>query len=284
MADCMTQQVTTEGASADAANAVAISSPHITQVRVPRRDDGRWMALGSMVGAILGKFVNKDQIDKAEEAEGVWRQLTDKMREVGEEEFTTHAQALRECTDGIWQAFCDYVLCGYKPDYSGILSRVRADAALVTVSKKAEACRTAKRYNVGVNANVMTDLLRAEILATVGAASAARESERQMMWKANTELLGNAAVRFEQAYLGRIDMGAKLMSSAGENYAYLAESLRRTAEKNVSDMAALGAALAIMLPVLFNTTGCPPDADCGCTEDPPPDPDPDPDPDPPPDP
>ena len=266
MADCMTQQVTTEGASADAANAVAISSPHITQVRVPRRDDGRWMALGSMVGAILGKFVNKDQIDKAEDAEDTWRHLTDKMREVGEEEFTTHAQALRECTDGIWQAFCDYVLCGYKPDYSGILTRVRADAAMVTVSKKAEACRTAKRYNVGVNANVMTDLLRAEILATVGAASAARESERQMMWKVNFDLTRQAAIDFETAYRQRLMLGADLVASAGQNYAFLAESLRRTAEKSTSDWGTLGTMLALLISILTDS-GCPWDSDCGCSGD-----------------
>ncbi len=260
MADCMTQQAETGNASASAPNAVSISSPHISQVRVPRRDDGRWLSIGSLIGTVIGKFANQDQIDQAEEAEQVWRELTDKMMEVGLEEFTTHAQAIRECNDNIWQKFCDYVMCGYKPDYDGILSRVRADASMVTASKKAEACRIAKRYNVGINANVMCDLLRTEVLATVGAANAARESERQMMWKANTELIGNAAIRFEQAYQGRIDLGAKLMSSAGENYAFLAESLRRTAEKNISDLALLGSLLASLLQIFFN----PPQDNCGC--------------------
>ena len=264
MADCLTQSASTGSATASSPNAVSVSAPNITQVRVPRRDDGRWTAIGSLIGTILGKYANKDLIDKAEDAEDVWRELTDQMKTVGVEEFTTHAQAIRQCNDDIWQKFCEYVLCGYKPDYTGILSRVRADAALVTASKKAEALRISKRYNVGINANVACDLLRTEVLATVGAASAARESERQMMWKINTDLIGNAAIRFETAYQGRIDLGAKLMASAGENYAFLAESLRRTAEKNVGDLAIFGAVIAALLPVLFDSTGCPADADCGC--------------------
>lgn len=281
MADCLTQSATSGSASSSAPNAVSISSPNITQVRSPRRDDGRWMAMGAMMGTILGKYANQDIIDKAIEAEDTWRELTDKMKEVGVEEFTVHAQAIRQCNDDIWQKFCDYVLCGYKPDYTGILSRVRADAALVTASKKSEALRISKRYNVGINANVASDLLRTEVLATVGAASAARESERQMMWKINTDLIGNAAIRFETAYQGRIDLGAKLMASAGENYAFLAESLRRTAEKNMSDAAAIGAIIGVLLPLLFGKGitiggivipgfGCPHDTDCGCAPTTPP--------------
>lgn len=251
MADCLAQQAQTGQADASGANAVALSAPHITQVRVPRRDDGKWIAIGSVVGSILGKWANKGEIDKAQDAENTWREMTDLMKDAGVEEFTTHAQMLRQCQDSIWQKFCDYVLCGYKPDYAGILRRARADAAMVTMSKKAEAKRHAKRYNVGINANVMCDLLRTEVLATVGAASAARENERQFMWKANTDLVGNAALRFEQAYLGRLDMGAKLISSAGENYAYLAESLRRTAEKNTGSLAALGGLVAALIPLFF---------------------------------
>ena len=44
MADCLAQQVETGEARASSPNAVAFSSPHITQVRVPRRDDGKWIA------------------------------------------------------------------------------------------------------------------------------------------------------------------------------------------------------------------------------------------------
>lgn len=256
------QDASAGSATASSPNAVSISSPHITQVRVPRQDDGKWMSIGAMVGSILGKWANKDLIDKAEDAEDIWREMTDTMREVGIDEFTTRAQAIRECNDNIWQKFCDYVLCGYKPDYDGILARARADASVVTLSKKAEARRHAKRYNVGINANVMSDFLRSEILATVGAATAARENERQFMWKANTDLIGNAAIRFEQAYQGRLDLGAKLVSSAGENYAYLAESLRRTAEKNTSGLAELGALVGALVTIF-----CGPDIPCNENED-----------------
>lgn len=256
------QDASAGSATASSPNAVSISSPHITQVRTPRQDDGHWIALGSMVGSILGKWSNKSLIDKAEAAEDIWKSMTDQMKDVGLDEFTTRAQAIRSCNDDIWQKFCDYALCGYKPDYDGILSRARADASIVTLSKKAEARRHAKRYNVGINGNVMSDLLRSEILATVGAASAARENERQFMWKANTDLIGNAAIQFERAYQGRIDLGAKLVSSAGENYAYLAESLRRTAEKNTSGLAELGGLIGALL-VAF----CVPSMICNTGED-----------------
>lgn len=262
---CISQQATTTAPQATGTGSVAISSPHITQVRVPKRDDGKWMTIGSIVGSLLGKLFNQDIIKKAEDAEDIWKNMTDKLKDRGIEEFETHANLIRECDDQLWAKYCEYALCGYKPDYQGILTRVRADAALIVAGKRAELCRTANRYNVGLNSNVLCDLERTEMLAIVGSATAARENERQMMWKFNAEYLASAARNFETAYQGRIRLGADLMASAGENYAFLAESMRRTAEKSVGDFAALG---AIILPFIMTMLGkgCPADSDCGCSQ------------------
>lgn len=259
----MTQTTTLGDASNTGTNGVCISSPHVTQVRVPRRDDGKWMSIGALIGTIIGKLASADLIDKAKEAEDIWRTMTDLMKDKGIEEFGVHAQMLRTCTDDLWTKLCAFATCGYQPDYDGILTRARADAALATASKRAEICRYQDRYNVAVSGSAFCDLMRTEILATVGAANAARENERQMMWKYNGDLLANTTIRFEQAYQNRIKLGADLMASAGENYAFLAESLRRTAKDDTSDMAAFGSVLGVLLPLLF-LQGCGPIADCGC--------------------
>lgn len=265
MADCQTQTAEVGSVDSSGTNSVAFSSPHVTQVRVPQRDDGAWMSIAAIVGTLIGKMVNDDLIDDAEEVEQKWRDYTDMMGDKGVDEFQTRAELVRQCNDDLWQRYCEYAMCGYQPDYAGILTRVRADAALVTASKRAEISRTADRYNVGVNSNVMCDLLRTEILATVGAASAARESERQMMWKFNAEYVASAAVRFENTYQGRVRLGADLIASAGANYASLAESLRRTAAEGIGDWQQLAALVATLLfTVLRNKCSL---TDCGCGSD-----------------
>lgn len=266
MAECPTEQQATVGApTAGGTGAVSVSAPHITQVRVPKRDDGKWISIGSMIGALLGKLFNQDIIKKAEDVEDKWREYTDLIGDKGEEEFTTHAQMIRQCNDDLWKKYCDYALCGYKPDYKGILLRTRADAAQVTANKRAELCRTANRYNTGLNMYALCDLERTEALAIVSASTAARENERQSMWKYNAEFVANSAKTFETAYQGRIRLGADLLASAGENYAFLAESLRRTAEKSVGDLATLGAVI-VPLVIAFLNRGCGEASDCGCIQ------------------
>ncbi|MBS0229246.1 MAG: hypothetical protein JSS23_11195 [Proteobacteria bacterium] len=263
--DCLTQKVQMGEVSNTGTNGVSLSTPHITQVRVPKRDDGRWMMLGSVIGSVIGRLINDDIIDKAEDAEDTWKDLTDQMKQHGLDEWA-HAALIKQCDDDLWERYCTYALCGYTPDYAGILSRARADAALVMTTKYAEAARTARRYNTGLNANVALDLLRTEAIAVVGAATVARENERQMMWKVNFDLTRQAAVDFETAYRQRIMLGADIVASAGQNYAFLAESLRRTAEKSTSDWGLFGTTLTVLIGLL-TSSGCPWDSDCGCSGD-----------------
>jgi hypothetical protein len=58
--------------------------------------------------------------------------------------------------------------------------------------------------------------------------------------------------------------GGQMVSSAGQNYAWLAESLRRTAQLDSGDFAALGVGLALLLPSFFKDCNYATPDDCGC--------------------
>lgn len=241
----------------------AVNSSHITQVKVPKRDDGRWMSVGALIGLALGYLTNKGAMDKAKKAEDTWRTLTDDIRDMGLAE-KARADALQTCDAALWEKYCAFANCGYKPDYAGILNRARADAAFVAGAEIKSALRQADRYNTGLNANVLCDIRRAEVFATVGAVVTAREEERKTAFSLNFNLLDRAATRVEDAYQNRLKLGADFMASAGANYASLAASLRQTAKDDKGDWALLGSMLGALLPMLMNSSGCPAALDCGC--------------------
>lgn len=253
------------GCTVDGSTAsTAVNSSHITQVKVPKRDDGRWMSVGAMIGLALSLFVDKATMNKAKDAEDTWRQLTDKLKDAGEKEFGPHAALLKQCDDNLWEKFCEFAMCGYKPDYAGILNRARADASQAAEGQIASARRMADRYNTGIGADVVCDIRRAEIFAVVGATTVAREEERKNAYSINWNLLSKSAAQFENAYQGRLKLGADLMASAGANYASLSASLRETAKTDKGDFATLGALLGGLLPTIMNI-GCNPASDCGCS-------------------
>ena len=61
MADaCYTNTIKVEPVSNSGTNGTCISSPHIVQYpKVPLRDDGKWMAMGGIIGSLIGKFANE---------------------------------------------------------------------------------------------------------------------------------------------------------------------------------------------------------------------------------
>ena len=67
---------------------VGISSNHIIQYpRQPKRDDGKWLAIGSLLGTLVGKFASQSIIDKAKDAEGKWREANDTLFSRGKRHF-----------------------------------------------------------------------------------------------------------------------------------------------------------------------------------------------------
>lgn len=321
-------QITVEPCNASGTNSTAISSPHIIQYpRQPKRDDGKWMSLGNIIGALIGKFANGDKLDQASDAEDTWEDLNDRLMGRGIQEWDRiqperdlakvaddhladrankdegrsssewdYSEALRGCTDTLQKKLCDYVACGYQPDYDGILSRARADAQSMASVQLKEACRIANRYNTGMNRMVHSDILRAEMLAVVGATTRAREEERATMWKVNSELLFKGTEQMESMRVRRselsrtygqqgianqsnryaqhndngyksLQIGSDMLASAGQNFAWLAESLRRSAEKDTGNFAALGALIGVLLPQFFcggDVMGC--NDECAASE------------------
>jgi hypothetical protein len=188
---------------------------------------------------------------------------------------------------------CAYALCGYRADYQGIVNRVRAETNLQLSNRVRELRETADRYNTGVNADVFCDMQRSAMLTSVLASTKALEDERQFMWKMNNELVFRAAdtvekhrsnrlsdsLRFEAlgqtGELNRhriadtnskehVQMGGQFLTGAGQNYAFLAESLRRTAQLDGQDFATLGALAGIFLPQFFGGCAFSTPDNCGC--------------------
>lgn len=310
-----TYTVEIQGCEASGNNTTAISSPHVVQYpRQPKRDDGKWMALGTMIGGLIGKFANGDKLDEASDAEDTWRDLNDQLKNKGLEEWTRvapervladaadttllnrsttnwtradsetgYADVLTPCDDQLHDLLCQLAQCSYSPDYDNIAARAKADAEVAYQQKLKEACRLGNRYNTGVNKDVQSSLLAASMGAAVGSVNQLREQARLDAFKVRADLLLKTTEMFEQHRDNRLKtalawsisgteiqqnrykshnangydslrVGADFLSSAGQNYAWLAESLRRSAEKDGDSIASLGAMLGVLLPLFFG--GC----------------------------
>lgn len=261
MASCGDLNADVDGCSADGTATTAISNPHISQVRIPKRNDGQWMAYGSLIGVLLGMLTNRSDLRKARNAQREWEDINAKLHKQGKKHFIDRPKKLERCDNKLWEKLCDYAMCGYQPDYNGILRRARADAAEITEAQIKSATRLASRYNTGLNADVIQSLRREEILATVGATATAREEERKETFSINWTMLKEASSLVEEAYNNRVKLGADLISSAATNYASLADSLRVMAHENGDDMVSLATMIVTVLAVIFNLND--PDDECG---------------------
>ena len=305
---CATNTVHTGAATASGTNSTCITSPHIVQYpRPPRRDDGRWMAIGSMVGSLLGALVNKNTIKKAREAEKTWEDIVKKVKQRGEDEMARvdplrekgkeaqtqisnrvdknwqrgdieydYGNKLKPCIDDLIAQVCAQAKCGYTPDYYGVVSRVKADAEIAAKEALSQHCRTRTRYNIGFNCHVADAVTTAKIESIVATSSSAREAERLNKWKYDLETREKAAALVEGIHNTRdttarnynqhatqtkfnqynawtadadnsLKLAADMLASSGQNLAWLAESLRRTAEKETRDWGTVGGLLAATL-------------------------------------
>lgn len=247
--------VQVEPSTASGTNSTASTTATIVQYpKPPRRDDGKWLAIGSMVGSLFGMMYSADIIKKAKAAEDKWKDLTDHFYDRGTN-IETWADTLRDCDDKLHTALCKFAMCGYTADYTGILRRARQAAQMQVASAYRTACRTANRYNVGLNSEVYSGLLQSGVMAVVQASTLAIEAEREKAWQLNWEVLAKTTQIFESDFLQRNQLSANYLMGAGENYGFLAQSYRATAKADNGDMAALGAMLGVLLPIAFGF-GC----------------------------
>ena len=305
-------------------NSVALSAPHIVQYpRPPKRDDGRWIALSSVIGNIIGKLASRSVIKEARDAEDKWREVMKKMKDMADHEVDRvsplrakageamsdldkrntinwqradieygYGDRLKPCIDNMQDELCALADCGYQPDYDGILTRITADAAVAQQREMEKLCRINGRYNVGWACDVKSALHIATQNAIIANTNKAREEERLKKWQYDNELKHKVFTTMEQARQQRqatsqnydrtastvrqqqytnytadatnsLKMGADLLAAHGQNAAWLAESLRKTAKETMADWGTL----AVMIYTLVSAWNSRPNEakadDCG---------------------
>lgn len=289
-------------------NSVGVSAPHIVQYpRPPKRDDGRWLALSSVVGNIIGKLASQGVIKQAKEAESKWKEVMAKMADMANSEYNrvsplrdkaaramadldernninwaradteyTYQERLKPCIDTAADELCAIADCGYQPDYDGIYSRVAADAALAEQKELDKICRVNNRYNIGWDCNAKSKLRIATQSLIIGTTNKAREAERLLKWQHDADIKLKVFNQLEAARQNRqqtaqsydktaitvrqgqytsytadadnsLKMGADLLASHGQNAAWLAESLRKTAKESMADWGTLATMITTLL-------------------------------------
>lgn len=305
---CGVNQANIEPGTASGVGSTQVNANHIIQYpRQPKYTDGKWISLGSLLGALLSKFADKGSIDKAKDAEKDWKRINQQLHDKGNELWKlapaersraddadadlanqykwntdrrdaelARAEKLDDCNDSLHDKFCQFAQCGYVPDYDGIKARIMADVASQTKKARDQLCKNLNRYSVRQCCNIETTLATQAISTTVSALYKAREDERARAWQINEGLITkavemmenhrnnrtNTAANFDRTaisiqekryaahngnYFDLTKLGGDFLSSAGRNYAWLAESYRKTAEKSANDLANLGALVAVVL-------------------------------------
>lgn len=244
---------------ATAVGAVAVSSPTIFQYpQQPARDDGRMLALASIIGGVIDAVLGGDGVDDAKSAEANWKAVLDgvlkprgealmarfdteiaklpnletdllnqladyrtkadiiwpkldpldqqllaeitEQRQKNSDEF---ALADTLCTADAMTKLCQFVACGYSPDYTGIATRARADVELASQSAFEQACRIGNRYNTRRMNHTLQTIRMGTMSAGIGAVAAAREKERMFAFETNYKLRFELAKAMEQFRIDR---------------------------------------------------------------------------------
>ena len=247
-------------------NTTANHTNYVVQYPKPyRRTDGRWIAVGSLIGSLWGGYSNQKIVEKAEKADDTWNKLTDNFKDKGQWLFNEHADKLTACTDELHIMLCAIAKCGYKPNYEDIAIRVRATAMKQTELERIKLCRVSHRYKTGVSEDVYRSLALAETQAVTSALTQAIETTRREAFELNYKLLSQITDQIEGDLNDRLRLGAQFMDTAARSYRDLANSYRATAKESVGDIATIGALLGFILPMLMEWFKDPEDT-CGGEE------------------
>lgn len=310
--------------------ALGVSSNHVLQFpRQPKRDDGKWVAVGSLLGALLGKIASRGIMKQVAAAESKWKEINDALYNKGKDQWDkapsewdkllkaeadvdadaewnlqgrdnelNYAYSLDNCNDAIHNKLCAYIQCGYKPDYYGIATRTIATAEAAAAKECREMKKTLNRYAVRTCCDIGIRIATAKVMSVVGTVSKLREAERQKQWEINEKLLHDGAELFEKHrqqrindavvfdkqhsdlkkwlydkrnynYFKLVELGGEFLAAAGKNYGWLADSLRKSSEKDTGGLASLGSMLAVVAAMFFCGTGsfCNEDGGCSGGED-----------------
>ena len=130
----------------------------------------------------------------------------DEQREKSDDEFDLSNAT---CIDDAIEKLCEYVGCGYTPDYQGIATRARADAEIKALKLYNEACRVGNRYNTRRTQSSLLDIRLATSSAAIIATSSGREKERQYAFDTNLKMRNDHAAFLEKTRLGRRELSIK---------------------------------------------------------------------------
>lgn len=321
-------KVTIAETSVGGTGAVAVNAPHIVQYpRPPKRDDGRWLALASVIGNVIGKLSSQKVIKGAKKAEDEWKDVMARMKDLADREAARvdplrdkaqqamddldkrntrnwglsdvehdYADRLKPCIDSAADDLCRISNCGYEADYDGIYTRVAADAALATQKEFDKICRINSRYNTGWGCDIRAKLSINETALVVGEVNKQREIERQNKWKLDYEMKRQTFETLEGARLRRetmqhtydtaansirgnqytnyradadnsLKMGADLLASHGQNAAWLADSLRKTAKESMANWGTLAAMITSFILTWNSKFTSARNAECGETKE-----------------
>lgn len=288
------------GTEATGTGNVAVSAPHIVQYpRPPKRDDGRWLALASVIGNIIGKLSSQKVVKQAKSAEDKWRDVMAKMKDIADRESDrvtplrdkaqkamddldlrnalnwqrgdleyAYGERTKPCIDNLSDELCALADCGYQADYDGLMTRIKADAEASQYAEMEKICRMNNRYNTGWACEVKGQLAIATQAAVIAQTNKLREEERLNKWKYDAEIKRTTLQLMEQIRQNRsgiardydktastvrmnqynaytddahksLKWGADLLAAHGQNAAWLADSLRKTAQSSMSDWGAL---------------------------------------------
>jgi hypothetical protein len=132
---------------------------------------------------------------------------------VADEEYV-HSKQL--CTDRAYAELCEFVACGYTPDYQGIEDRTRADAEAAVKMLANDACRLSKRYNTRRGYHDSLQIQTAIMATAISAATRERESERREVFKLNHDMRFQHAKALEDVRIGRLNHAAKERENASQ--------------------------------------------------------------------
>lgn len=173
--------------------------------------DAEWALVGPNNTIIDGEIVKSGS-----RADILWNELPaldtvihESITKNGQQDDAEVTKSEALCTDDAFAKLCEFVACGYQPDYAGIADRARADAELAAASAYEQACRTGNRYNMRRSASAQLDVRLATISASLGATAEAREKERQFAFTTNHNLRLEHAKVLEQTRLGRRELALK---------------------------------------------------------------------------
>lgn len=267
---CGDQTVDIGACDVSGTNNTGMNSNYVVQYPKPyRRTDGKWLALANIVGAVIAMQRNKDTVKKANNAEKTWNDITDTIKQRGDW-LIEYADKLTACSDTLHEQLCQLAICGYTPDYDGIMRRAKTIARNSAEITKRKLCREGNRYNTGMNANLLFDLEQAAIIAETTAINTATENLREKAFEINYKLKRQTTQDIEDDMLNRLDMGIKYIGTAANSYRDLAASYRQTAEAEAGDWTSLATTLAVLFGVLFQSWDTrDPENECGTTTTPP---------------